>query len=99
MELFFVVVIAAFLGLGVRYAFPGRDTYGAALLPAVAVGVASVVWVGLLWAGLTFDGGWIWVATLVVSVVASVLLALRIPRLRRGSDKRMLAKLSGTAVS
>ena len=59
MELLFVVLIAAGLGFILTYALRGRETYGVALPAAVAAAVASVIWVGLLWLGFTFDGGWI----------------------------------------
>jgi hypothetical protein len=99
MELLFVVIIAAGIGAIVRYSIPGRQAYGLGLVPAVAAAVASIVWVVLLWAGFTFDGGWIWVITLVLSGLAAILVALRVPRLRAYADKRMLAELSGVVSS
>jgi hypothetical protein len=94
MELLFVTLIAFIIGLGARYALPGRDTYGVALLPAIAAALTAVVWVGLTWLGWKFDGGWIWVVSLAAGAVISLILALTVPRLRRGNDETMLQQLS-----
>jgi hypothetical protein len=95
MELLFVVLIAAVFGLAVRYVLGGRDTYGAALLPAVSAAVASIVWVGLLWLGLTFDGTWIWVISLIAGPLVALFAGLALPRNRRAADRAQLTKLSG----
>ena len=93
MELLFVAVIAAVLGIGVRYAIPGHDLHGVLLVPAVATAAGMAVWVALLWAGLSFDGGWIWVASLAAAIVASAAVALLLPRRRRVSDSRLRRSL------
>jgi hypothetical protein len=94
MELLFVALIAFLIGLGIRYALPGRDTYGVALLPAIAAVVTAIVWVGLTWLGWKFDGGWIWVVSLGAGAIVSLVLALTVPRSRRGRDETMLQQLS-----
>ncbi len=94
MELLFVTLISFCIGLGARYALPGRDTYGVALLPAIAAAITAVVWVGLTWLGWKFDGGWIWVVSLAAGAAVSLVLALTVPRLRRGGDNEMLQELS-----
>jgi NADH:ubiquinone oxidoreductase subunit 6 (subunit J) len=94
MELLFVTLIGFGIGLGARYALPGRDTYGVALIPAIAGAVTAIVWVGLTWLGWKFDGGWIWVVSLAAGGVISLILALTVPRQRRGSDEAMLQQLS-----
>jgi hypothetical protein len=65
-ELLFVVLIAATIGIAVRALVRGTDTFGMMLLPAVSTVAASIVWVALLWLGWTFDGTWIWVASFVI---------------------------------
>ena len=94
MELLYVTVIAAGIGAIVRYALPRRGSYGALLLPAVAAAVTSVVWVALLWLGLTFDGGWIWVASLGAGTLAAVGVAVLLPRRRMHSDAATLDRLA-----
>ncbi|VXB96719.1 hypothetical protein [Plantibacter sp. T3] len=93
MELLFVVLGGAILGLAVRYLLPGRDQHGAALIPAVATLVAAVVWVAATWAGMAWDGGWIWVLALSASVVVSVVVDLVLVRVRTSSDEAMLTRL------
>jgi hypothetical protein len=94
MELLFVVLIAFVIGLAVRYAIPGRDTYGVALVPAVSAVVAAILWEALTWAGLKYDAGWIWVISLAASGVVGLALALLLPRSRRNGDHELLQQLS-----
>ena len=99
MELLFVIVIAAGLGAIVRYVIPKRSTYGALLLPAASAVAAAVVWVGTLWAvRWTFDGTWIWVASLGVALVVALTLAVVLPRRRAEQDAAKLHQLSGGKV-
>ena len=98
MELLYVTVIGAAIGTVVRYVLPGRHGYGLFMLPAVAAAVTAIVWVALVWVGLKFDGGWIWVAALGASGVASILVALLVVRGRKHADQRLLHHLSGGKV-
>jgi cyanate permease len=94
MELLFVTLISFCIGLAVRYALPGRDTYGVVLIPAIAAIVTAIVWVGLTWLGWKFDGGWIWVVGLAAGGVISLVLALILPRARKSHDENLLQQLS-----
>jgi hypothetical protein len=94
MELLFVILLSFCIGLAVRYALPGRETYGSMLVPAIAAIAGAVVWEILTWVGWKFDGGWIWVASLVASGVVALVLALVIPRGRRSNDEELLKQLS-----
>ena len=94
MELLFVTLISFCIGLGVRYGLPGRDTYGVVLVPSVATVVTAIVWVGLTWLGWKFDGGWIWAVSLVAGGIVGLVLALILPRARRGRDENLLQQLS-----
>jgi quaternary ammonium compound-resistance protein SugE len=94
MELLFVVLIAFGIGLIARYLLPGRDTYGSMLVPSIGAALSTVVWAALTWAGWKFDGGWIWVVSLVAGGILALILALVIPRSRRNGDAEMLQKLS-----
>jgi uncharacterized membrane protein YeaQ/YmgE (transglycosylase-associated protein family) len=95
MELVYVTVIGAAIGLLARYVLPGRHTYGILLLPSAAAAVTSTVWVGLVWAGWKFDGGWIWAVSLAAAIVTSVLIPLLLPRYRTTHDARLMHHLSG----
>ncbi|MHB1171380.1 MAG: hypothetical protein ACYCZY_02570 [Lacisediminihabitans sp.] len=94
MELLFIILGGALLGLGVSYTFPGRETHGALLLPAIGADAAAVGWAALTWAGWRFDGGWIWVVSLVVATVGVILSAVLIARHRVAADREMLHSLS-----
>ena len=95
MELLFVTLIGAAIGIILRYLVPGRHAYGALLAPAVGGAVAAIVWSGLTWLGWKFDGGWIWVVSLAAATLAALALELILPRVRHEADARMLHQLSG----
>jgi hypothetical protein len=94
MELLFVTLISFCIGLGARYALPGRKAYGVALIPAIAAAVTAIIWVALTWLGWKFDGGWIWAVSIAAGAVVSLVLALVVPRVRRDNDESMLQQLS-----
>ena len=93
MELLFIALGGAVLGIAARYALPGRRTHGAVLVPAIGTAVASVVWVLLTWLGMPWDGVWIWWVTLGVAALASVTADLALVRTRTAGDERMLHTL------
>jgi len=99
MELLFVVLGGAILGLAARYALPRRHTYGTVLVPAIGAGVAAVVWVGLTWLGWAWDGGWIWVVSLAAAALASVGTALVIGPRREHADAALFERLARPGAS
>ena len=98
MELLFVVLGGAILGLAARYSLPRRHAYGSALVPAIGAGVAAVVWAGLTWLGWSWDGGWIWAVSLVVAGLASAASALFIGDRRERSDAELFERLARPGV-
>ena len=99
MELLFVALGGAIIGLAARYFLPNRHTHGAVLIPALGVMVASALWVALTWAGLKWNGGWIWWITLVGTAVVVAVADIVIGRVRTAQDDRLLADLSKGAVA
>ena len=89
-----MVLGGAILGLAARYALPRRHTYGSALVPAIGAGVAAVVWVGLTWLGWAWDGGWIWVVSLVSAGLASAASVLVIGPRREHGDAELFERLA-----
>jgi hypothetical protein len=94
-ELIYVTVLGAGIGLLLRYVLPGRGAYGILLLPALGAAVTAAVWVALLWIGWTFDGGWIWVVSLATAALAATTVALVVSRVRADADTHRLHVLSG----
>jgi hypothetical protein len=93
MELLFVVLGGALLGFVAHFALPAADTRGVLLAPAAAASVAAVAWQVLLLAGLTADGGWIWVVSLVLSGVVAIVVCRVVATSRRRRDGDLLARL------
>ena len=48
-----------------------------------------------VWLGLTFDGGWIWVVSLIAGPAAAVAAAIALPPVRARADEQLLHELSG----
>jgi len=94
-ELLFVALFGAGIGLVARYALPHRVTHGVLLVPAVGTVAAMVSWVALTWAGLRWDQGVIWIATLAVSALAAAAVDLVVGRRRSAADARALAAIGG----
>ena len=99
MELMFVVLGGAILGLLARYTLPRRHTYGSVLVPAVGAGVAAIVWVALTWLGWSWEGGWIWVASLVAAGLAAAASALLIGPRREHADTALFERLARPGVN
>jgi hypothetical protein len=99
MELLFVALGGALLGLAARYALPRRLTHGSVLIPAVGTGVASLVWVALTWLGWAWDGGWIWWVSFTVAAIASVVVDVFVGRRREAADLAMLHTISKTGLT
>ena len=94
MELLFATLGGALLGLALFYALRGHDTFGALLLPSIGASTAAIAWAALTWVGLKFNGGWIWVITLVLAAVVTALLGVLLRRQRQRGDVELLGRLS-----
>ena len=91
MELLFAALGGLIIGLIVRYSLPGRDRMGAIIIPGTAMAVAAVLWEILTWLRMPYNGGWIWVITLGVTAIASVLFDLWLTRRRIKNDEASFA--------
>jgi quaternary ammonium compound-resistance protein SugE len=92
-ELLFVALLGTLIGLVARYALPRRATHGALLVPAVGSAAAMAGWVALTWAGLRWDQGVIWIASLAISALVAVGVDLAVGRRRSAADARDLAAI------
>ncbi|WP_139417645.1 hypothetical protein [Agromyces laixinhei] len=99
MELIFIVVGGAILGFAMQFVVPQRHLRGVAVSGSIGAAVAAVVWVALTWLGWPWDGGWIWVVSLVASaLVPAAVLYLITPRRERG-DTALFERLSRPGVA
>lgn len=99
MELLFVTVIGGAFALGVRYLVPGRQTHGLLLVPMIGAAATAAVWAICVWLGLTFDGGWIWVISLVLGPLTALTVALVLPKRRAAADDELLERLMKPGVA
>ena len=99
MELLFVVLIGLIAGLVGRVVLPNRGLLGGLLLPAIGGAAGAVVWVALTWAGLHWDGGWIWVATVAATLLSVAGAGILIGRSRAADDERRFEELAGRPVT
>jgi hypothetical protein len=97
MEIVYAVVVGAGAALLLRFLLPGRETYGAALLPAIGAAVTAAVWAGMSWLSFDFDGnwGWLWLASIGGAIIVSLVVGLLVGRARTRHDARELHILSG----
>jgi hypothetical protein len=95
MEIVYVTVVGAGIGLLLRYLLPGREVYGVALLPALGAAVTAATWAGLTWLGWKADGGWIWLASLGAAALVPLVVALVLSKRRHAADAHQLHVLSG----
>lgn len=99
MELLFITVGGALLGIAARYSVPRRTMHGVVLVPAVGAAAAAVAWVALTWLGFAWDGGWIWVISLVVSGLTAAAVALVLGPRRERHDAELFAHLAKVGVN
>jgi uncharacterized membrane protein YeaQ/YmgE (transglycosylase-associated protein family) len=99
MELLFICLGGAIIGLLARYLLPHRHRHGSMLIPAVGTAFAAALWVALTWAGMKWNGGWIWAITIAATAVVCVVLDLVIGETRKHKDDELLSALSKGAVT
>ena len=99
MELLFITLGGAIIGLIARYTLPYRHAHGSVLVPAVGASVAAVLWVVLTWAGMKWNAGWIWWITLIGTAIITVGVDLLLGVLRTRSDEQRLHRLTRTGMT
>lgn len=93
MYILLALIGACVLGIGAHFLIGGRELRGTALTPAVATAVAAIVYAVLQWAGVGEDSVWLWLASVVGSVVVASLATILIVAARRRSDAAAKAAL------
>ncbi|MBP7819175.1 MAG: hypothetical protein KA009_03855 [Rhodoluna sp.] len=78
MELAFILVYAAILGLVAPYLGIDVKPIGSLVPGAIAVVAGSIIWAVLTWAGLHYDEAWIWLVAMLGMPAAMVIGVRRI---------------------
>jgi hypothetical protein len=94
MELVLVVTFAGLMGLAARYAVPGRQWHGMALMPSLGVIIGSLSWAVAIWVGLDARSVWAWVVALGLTAIGVVIGAIMIPRRREARDTALWTQLT-----
>lgn len=93
MYILLALIGACVLGIAAHYLIGGRDLRGVAVAPAIATALAAIVYTGAQWAGVGEDSVWLWLASVLGSVVVSALVTIAIVAARRRSDAAAKAAL------
>jgi quaternary ammonium compound-resistance protein SugE len=95
-ELLFVALGGAILGLVAHFVIPGQVRRGVVVLPALGTVLISVVWEGLTWAGLAYSDFLIWGITFAVTIIAVFGFGITLGRRRTTADDLFFASMTKT---
>lgn len=93
MYILLALVGACALGIAAHFMIGGRELRGVALTPAIATALAAVVYTGMQWLGVGEDSIWLWLASVLGSVVVAAALTVALVTVRRRSDASAKAVL------
>ncbi|KJL46902.1 hypothetical protein RS84_03545 [Microbacterium hydrocarbonoxydans] len=86
MYILLALIGACVLGIAAHYLIAGRELRGVAVTPAIATALAAIVYTGSQWAGVGEDSVWLWLASVLGSVIVAALATIAIVAVRRRSD-------------
>ncbi|MEY4417597.1 MAG: hypothetical protein RIQ88_35 [Actinomycetota bacterium] len=87
MEIVFILIYGALLGLMAPYLLSGKEYFGNLLAPAIAWGFGFLAWIILTWVGLSYNDYWIWSVTMLGMPVAMIL-GVRFIRAKRMAEEK-----------
>lgn len=93
-EVVFILIYAALLGLVAPYVNPGKKNYGVLIPGAIALAAGSLVWSILVLIGLPDTDGWIWGITMIAMPVAMGFGAKYYSRFREQGKLDFVLKIS-----
>jgi hypothetical protein len=93
MFILLALIGACALGIAAHYVIGGRELRGVALTPAIATALAAIVYTGLQWLGVGEDSIWLWLASVMGSVLIAAVVTVAIVASRRRSDATAKAAL------
>nr|WP_201469328.1 hypothetical protein [Microbacterium hydrocarbonoxydans] len=93
MYILLALIGACALGIAAHFVIGGRELRGVVLTPAIATALAAVVYTGMQWLGVGEDSIWLWLASVVGSVVVAAALTVAVVTSRRRADASAKAAL------
>ncbi|MGM1017656.1 MAG: hypothetical protein ACQEW8_08985 [Actinomycetota bacterium] len=87
MYILLALVAACALGIGVHYTLPHRAVRGVALTPAIATVSAGIIYTVMQWTGVGEDSLWLWIASILGSVLVAIVSTILLSDARRRRDE------------
>lgn len=94
MELMFITLLGAIMGIAGYYLLPHRHLHGAALLPAIGVIASAALWEAFTWLGFKWDAGVIWWIAVLGTAAAVAATGLITGQVRSRSDERLFHRIN-----
>lgn len=86
MYILLALIAACALGIAAHYMLPDRALRGVAVVPAISVAIAAVVYTVMQWSGVGEGSGWLWLASIVGAVLIAYAAGYAITASRRRTD-------------
>lgn len=93
MYILLALIAACALGIGAHYLIGDRELRGVAVTPAIATVTAGVIYTAMQWTGVGQDSPWLWLSSIVGSLLIAAAATLALTALRRRSDAERKAAL------
>lgn len=93
MYILLALIGACVLGIAAHYLIGGRELRGVAVTPAIATALAAAIYTGMQWLGVGEDSVWLWLASVLGSVLIAAAATVAIVAVRRRSDASARAAL------
>lgn len=86
MYILLALIGACALGIGLHFLLPRRELRGVAVTPGIAVAAAAIVYTLMQWGGVGEDSIWLWLASVIGSLVIAAVATAAISAARVRSD-------------
>lgn len=93
MYILLALIGACALGIAAHFLIGGRELRGVAVTPAIATALAALIYTGMQWLGVGEDSIWLWLASVLGSVVVAAAATVALVGARRRSDASARAAL------
>lgn len=93
MYILLALIGACVLGIAAHYLIGGRELRGVAVTPAIATALAAAIYTGMQWLGVGEDSVWLWLTSVLGSVLVAAAATVALVAVRRRSDASARAAL------